>query len=101
MKFRHILIGSCLLISSLSGMSQSVNDCEMKKNKDEQYLCTATSMVNAVVCDQISTSDGRHYCRAMVQNNSHGCDPITSPVKRQYCLMAVRDKQRSVNWAIR
>jgi hypothetical protein len=58
-------------------------------------------MMNAVMCDQISTNDGRHYCRAMVQINSHGCDPITSPVKRQYCLMAVRDKQRLANWSIR
>jgi hypothetical protein len=101
MKLRHMLIGASLLMSSLSGMSQSVNDCDMKKIKDEQLLCTATSMMNSVMCEQISTNDGRHYCRAMVQSNSHGCDGITSPVKRQYCLMAVRDKQRSANWAIR
>jgi len=101
MKLRHIFVGSLLLATSLSGMCQSVSDCEKKKNKDEQYLCTATSMVNAVVCDQISTNDGRHYCRAMVYNNSYGCDGMTSPVKRQSCLMAIRDKQRAVNWAVR
>ena len=101
MKLSHICVGTCLFATSLVGFCQSVNDCELKKNKDEQYLCTATSMVNVVVCDQISTNDGRHHCRAMVQRNSHGCDGITSPVKRQSCLMAVRDKQRAANWAIR
>jgi hypothetical protein len=101
MNSRHIFVGSLLLATSLSGLCQSIRDCEMKKIKDEQYLCTATSMVNTVVCYQISTNDGRHYCRAMVQNNSHGCDGITSPIKRQSWLMAIRDKQRAVNWAIR
>ena len=74
-------------------------DCEKKSNKDAQYLCTASAMVNSVVCDQISTKDGIHYCRAMVASNSYGCDKIESPGKRQSCLMAVRDKQRSNIWA--
>ena len=95
MKLRRIFMGSLLVATSLSGMCQSINDCEKKTNKDEQYLCTATSMVNAVVCDQISSKDGVLYCRAMVTSNSYSCDKIDSPTKRQSCLMAVRDKQRT------
>ena len=98
MKVRHPFIGSLLLAMSLAGFCESVRDCEMKRNKDEQYLCTATTMVNAVICDQISSSDGVFYCRAMVASNSYGCDKISSPIKRQSCLMAVRDKQRLAMW---
>jgi hypothetical protein len=98
MKLRHIFVSSLLVATSLSGMCQSIRDCEKKTNKDEQYLCTATSMVNAVVCDQISSSDGASYCRAMVASNSYSCDKIVSPIKRQSCLMAVRDKQRVAMW---
>lgn len=98
MKIRDLFIASLLLINSLAGNCESVRDCEMKRNKDEQYLCTATTMVNAVVCDQISTADGVFYCRAMVAANSYGCEKITSPIKRQSCLMAVRDKQRVAMW---
>ena len=95
MKLRHIFVGSLLVATSLSGMCQSISDCEKKTNKDERYLCTATSMVNAVVCDQISSAEGVFYCRAMVTSNSYSCDKIVSPIKRQSCLMAVRDKQRA------
>lgn len=98
MKLRQFLIGSVLSAISLAGYGESVRDCEMKRNKDEQYLCTATTMVNAVVCDQISSADGVFYCRAMVASNSYGCDKIASPIRRQSCLMAVRDKQRVAMW---
>lgn len=98
MKLRHIFVGSLLVATSLSGMCESVRDCELKKTKDEQYLCTATSMVNSVVCDQISSTDGVSYCRAMVASNSYSCEKIISPIKRQSCLMAVRDKQRVAMW---
>lgn len=91
-------MGALLLTLSLTGFCESVRDCEMKRNKDEQHLCTATTMVNAVVCDQISSPDGVFYCRAMVAANSYGCDKIASPIKRQSCLMAVRDKQRMAMW---
>lgn len=98
MKIRHLFMGSLLLATSLAGFCESVRDCEMKRTKDEQYLCTAISMVNPVVCDQISSSDSAFYCRAMVANNSYGCDKISSPIRRQSCLMAVRDKQRVAIW---
>lgn len=98
MKIRDLFMGTLLLATSLPGFCESVRDCERKRTKDEQYLCTATTMVNPVVCDQISSADGALYCRAMVASNSYGCDKISSPIKRQSCLMAVRDKQRVAMW---
>lgn len=90
-----------LLMFPILGFSESMNACEFKSTKDDRYLCTAVSMVNPSICDQISTADGVSNCKAVTSKNSYACDRITSPSKRQYCLMGVRDLQRDSIWAIK
>ncbi len=101
MKFSRWCVAGVVMWVSTAAWCDSVRDCEGKSTKDAQYLCTAVSMVNPVICDQISARASMFFCRAMVANNSYACDKIDSPVKRQSCLMAVRDKQRGAMWAVR
>jgi len=97
---RYVFVASILTLPLL-GACESMNACEFKQTKDARYLCTAVSMVNPSICDQISTSDGVSNCKAITSKNSYACDRITSPSKRQYCLMGVRDLQRDSIWAIK
>lgn len=101
MKLSRLCVALVLWMSTTAAWCESVRDCEGKSTKDAQYLCTAVSMVNPVICDQISSRESMFFCRAMVANNSYACDKIDSSVKRQSCLMAVRDKQRGAMWAVR